>query len=155
VMPFENTIATVVVTGEELNRLVRAAYNARRGVYAESGLKVTLSQCPGQGRLKAVTLADGKPIALEKKYRVVMPDFLARGGDGLAPVLSSLPPGRIEMGTSRELNFREAMVSHWEKKKQDLIAPKPGRVKFLDDATTCSGPASDGRETSRANASSN
>ena len=155
VLPFENTIATVVVTGEELNRLVRAAYNARRGVYSESGLKVTLSQCPGQGRLKAVTLADGKPIALERKYRVVMPDFLARGGDGLAPVLSSLPPGRIEMGTARELNFLEAMVAYWEKKKQDLIAPKPGRVKFLDDATTCSGSALDGRETTRANASSN
>ncbi len=142
VMPFDNTIATVTVTSEELNRLVRAAYNARRGVYAESGLKVTLSQCPGQGRLKNVTLSDGKPIAPEKKYRVVMSDFLARGGDGMGPVLSSLPPNRIDLGTARGLNLREAIVAHWEKKKQDLVRPKPGRVKFLDDAATCSAPGS-------------
>jgi 5'-nucleotidase len=142
VMPFENTIATVVVTGEELTRLLRAAYNGRQGVYAESGLQIALSRCPGPGRLKSVVLADGKPIMAEKKYRVAMPDFLARGGDGLDAAISSLKPNQIDLGMSRSLNFREAMVAHWERKRQDLVAPKLGRVKILDDAAACSAPGS-------------
>src|SRR5215831_20339449 len=36
VLPFENTVANVIVTGEELTRLLQAAYGARRGVYQES-----------------------------------------------------------------------------------------------------------------------
>ena len=80
-----------------------------------------------------MTLADGKPIEPEKRYRVVMPDFLARGGDGLGPVLSSLPPGRIDLGTTRELNFRDALVAYWQKRRQAAgRRPPPGRITFVD-----------------------
>src|SRR5262249_35003912 len=72
VLPFENTVANVIVTGEELTRLLQAAYGARRGVYQESGLQVTLLRCPGIVRLKSVKLSDGAPIRLEQRYRVAM-----------------------------------------------------------------------------------
>ncbi len=137
VLPFDNTIATVTVTGDELRRLLQAAYGGRKGVFQISGLKVTLSRCPGQGRLRAFTQPDGRAISPERKYRVVMPDFLARGGDGLGPVLASLAPGKIDLGAERELNFRDALLGYWQKKKGELGAPKPGRLSFLDDAASC------------------
>src|SRR5262249_27898138 len=54
VMPFDNTVASLTLTGEELRRLLDAAYGARKGAYQVSGLRVSLSQCPGPGRLKGV-----------------------------------------------------------------------------------------------------
>jgi 5'-nucleotidase len=137
VLPFDNTVATVTLTGDELKRLLNAAYGARKGVFQISGLKVSISKCPGQGRLKNYVFSDGKQVVSEKRYRVVMPDFLARGGDGLGPVLGSLPPGRIDMGMTRGQNFRDALVDYWVKKAVPLVAPKPGRIAFVDDGSAC------------------
>jgi 5'-nucleotidase len=137
VIPFDNTVASLSVTGDELKRLLQAAYGARKGVFQESGLKVKLAVCAGADRLKSVTLADGKPVEAQKRYRVVVPDFLARGGDGLGPVIATLPAGRVDLGEERGLNFRDALVAHWQKKKADLVAPKLGRITFVEDAEKC------------------
>jgi 5'-nucleotidase len=138
VLPFDNTIATITITGEELRRLLLAAYGARKGVFQQSGLKIQLSRCPGQGRLKSFQLITGKPVVPTKQYKVVMPDFLARGGDGLGPVLSSLPRERIDFGMERSLSFRDAIVAYWQQQKRvELVAPKPGRLTFLDDGNSC------------------
>lgn len=137
VIPFDNSVSIITVTGEELIRLLHAAYGGHKGVFQVSGLKVTLAGCPGRGRMKAATLANGKPIVPEKRYRVVVPDFLARGGDGLGPVVQSLPPGRIDLGMSRPLNFREALVDYWKKKGEPLEAPAPGRITILGAKSGC------------------
>jgi 5'-nucleotidase len=137
VFPFDNTVATIIVTGEELRRLLHVAYGGRKGVFQVSGLRVTLSRCPGQGRLRAFTLPDGRPILADKRYRVVLPDFLARGGDGLGPVLSSLPPGRIDFGASRELNLRDSLVRWWQKRDAPLVAPPLGRIQFTNGTASC------------------
>ena len=137
VIPFDNTVATVTVTGDELKRLLQAAYGARKGVFQESGLKVRLSPCPGADRLKGVTLPDGKAVEPLRQYRVVLPDFLARGGDGLGPVMSTLPGNRVDLGEERPLNFRDALVAFWQKRKGDLVAPPLGRVTVVDDGEKC------------------
>lgn len=137
VIPFDNTIATVSVNGEELKRLLHAAYSSRKGVFQVSGLKVTVAPCPGQGRLRSFTMADGKPPRPDRTYRVVMPDFLARGGDGLGAVLASLPPGRIDFGDRRPLNFRDALVDHWQRRRPELTPPAPGRIQFSEPAGSC------------------
>ena len=137
VLPFDNTVAAVTLTGEELKRLLYAAYGSHKGVFQQSGLKVTLSRCPGTGRLKSWTLASGKPVEPARMYRVVMPDFLARGGDGLGPVLQSVPEGRIDLGLSREHNFRDLLVAHWSRRAAPLVPPQPGRTTFVDDGAAC------------------
>jgi 5'-nucleotidase len=142
VMPFENTVATLTVSGEEVSAILRAAYNARRGVYQVSGATVSLAACPGEGRFKGALLANGKPIVPGKQYKVVMPDFIARGGDGMAPAVASIAPSRIDFGTRRELNIRDAIASFWQKRKRELLAPKLGRVKMLPDAGSCPNPTS-------------
>jgi 5'-nucleotidase len=137
VLPFENTVATVILTGEELTRLLQAAYGGRRGVYQQSGLEVTLSRCGEAGKVKALKLADGKPLHPERRYKVTMPDFLASGGDGLAPFLSSLPPGRIDLGDSRELGLRDSVAEYLQKQRREILPPKAGRLKILEDAALC------------------
>lgn len=137
VLPFDNTIATLNVTGEQLKRLLTAAYNGHKGVFQESGLEIQLGACPGQGRLKAATLADGAPIQPEAHYRVVMPDFLARGGDGLGPVVTSLPAESIDLGMARPLGFRDALVAWWVAQHASLRAPTPGRVRFVPSGARC------------------
>ena len=137
VLPFENTVATVTLTGEELTRLLQAAYGGRRGVYQQSGLQLTVSRCGESGQIKTLKLADGKSLQLERRYKVTMPDFLASGGDGLAPVLSSLPPGRIDLGTSRELGLRDSVALFLQKQRREILPPKVGRVKILEDAAQC------------------
>lgn len=138
VIPFDNTVATLKVSGEELRRLLTAAFGARKGVFPISGIKVQLSKCPGEARLKGFTLANGKPMVPDQKYKVVTSDFLALGGDGLGPVMSSLAPGNVDLGSSRPNGFRDSLVAHWQAKKATLVAPKLGRVTYLDDGQECS-----------------
>jgi 5'-nucleotidase len=137
VLPFDNAISTLQVSGEELKRLLTAAYGSRKGVFQVSGLEVKLSRCPAPDRLKDVTVS-GRPLDLSRKYKVVMPDFLARGGDGLAPILSTIEPAQVDLGENRELNLRDALVDFWKKKKEQFDTPKAGRVAFLADGDKCS-----------------
>ncbi len=145
VMPFDNAVATLTLSGEELTRLMKAAYAGRKGVFQVSGLQVKLSKCVTPERLKGLTLEGGKAIAPAGTYRVVMPDFLARGGDGLAGVLTTIDPSRIDLGQNRELNFRDAMVAFWQNKKAPLEAPKLGRVTLVSDKEKCPPSEADGR----------
>lgn len=138
VLPFDNAISTLKLTGDELMRLLTAAYGSRKGVFQASGIEVKLSRCPTADRLKLVTLEGGKPLEPTKEYRVVMPDFLARGGDGLAPILSTIEPTQVDLGENRELNLRDALVDFWKKKKEAFAGPGRGRVSFLADGDKCS-----------------
>jgi len=142
VLPFENTVANVTVTGEELTHLLQVAYGARRGVYQVSGLQLTLLHCSDIVRLKTVKFSDGASIRPEQRYRVAMPDFLASGGDGMAPAVNSLPSGRIDLGTNRELGFRDSLVAFIEKHRRELVAPKPGRLTLVEDPRQCQSPGS-------------
>src|SRR5262249_15692012 len=141
VLPFENTVAKLTVTGEELIRLLEAAYGPRP-TYQGSGLQRALVRCPDITGLKVVKLSDGTPIRAEQRYRVAMPDFLASGGDGMAPAVSSLPPGRIDLGTNRELGLRDSLVAFIHKHRRELVAPKPGRLTLVEDPHQCQSPGS-------------
>jgi 5'-nucleotidase len=136
-IPFENSIAVVSVSAADLRRLLEAAYGARLGVFQVSGLKVSLDACPGAGRLEGLALPDGRPLPEGHRFRVAMPDFLARGGDGLGPVLDSLPPGSIDLGEGRELSFRDALVAHWQAQRHPLAPPPPGRIHLRAGRHTC------------------
>jgi 5'-nucleotidase len=137
VLPFDNTIAVVTVNGDELRRLLKAAYGAGSGVFQQSGLKVKLARCPGPERLRDVTLANGKPLEPGRLYRVVMPDFLARGAGGLGTVLSQLPPERIDLGIGRELILRDALATWWKSRGTPISAPATGRISYVEEGAPC------------------
>ncbi len=139
VLPFDNTVATVSMSGEELKRLLQLAYSGR-GVFQVSGLKVSLARCTGPQRFLGATLANGKPLEPGRLYRVVMPDFLARGGDGLGAVLGPLPPGRIDLGLMRPGTLREELIAFWQARKTPLVAPSPGRISYVESGGPCPPP---------------
>jgi 5'-nucleotidase len=136
VLPFDNTVASVSMTAEELKRLLQLAFSGR-GVFQVSGLKVTLDRCTGPERFKDATLPNGKKLDPKKLYRVTLPDFLARGGDGLGPALEPLPPGRIDLGETRPGTIRDELITYWQAQKKPLTAPAPGRVAYVERGGEC------------------
>jgi 5'-nucleotidase len=138
VLPFDNQIATLDLTGDQLRHLLLAAFGGRKGVFQFSGLEVKLGRCPSPDRLKSFSLPGGKAVDPLARYRVVMPDFLARGGDGLGPALAGIERERVDLGDNRGTNLRDELVTWFQDRKQPLVAPKPGRVVFLDGGGNCS-----------------
>lgn len=137
VLPFDNTVAFLALSGDELKRLLQVLYGDKSGVFQVSGLQVKLSRCPGPARFLSATLPNGRPLEPAKLYRVAMPDFLARGGDGLSPFLTSLPPGRIDLGESRPQLFRDELIAYWQGRKAPLAAPSLGRISYVDSGAPC------------------
>ena len=138
VIPFDNAVAVLDLTGEQLDRFLTAAFGGKKGVFQVSGLEVRLSRCVVPDRLRGFTLAGGKKIDPTRKYKVALPDFLARGGDGLAPVLATIDPSQVDLAENKGTNLRDDLISWWQSKKETFKAPKGGRVTFVDGGETCS-----------------
>ncbi|NVJ22399.1 5'-nucleotidase C-terminal domain-containing protein [Myxococcus sp. AM011] len=136
VLPFDNTLAVLTLSTAELKRLLEAAYG-RKGTFQVSGLKVKVEQCNGVSRLASVTLPNGKPLPASKRFRVAMPDFLARGGGGLEDVLKTLAPASIDLGEKQALTLRDALVEHWKTQKKPLVAPASGRLQHVTATAGC------------------
>ena len=77
VLPFQNTLVKMTLTGAQLKRVLG------RRVQAVSGLKVSWDTTQRANQLVSVTLADGTPIYDGDRYTVAVNDFMAVGGDGL------------------------------------------------------------------------
>lgn len=137
VLPFDNTVALLTLSGDELKRLLEVAYGTKKGVFQISGLQVKLNRCQGPGRFLGATFPNGKPLEPAKLYRVTMPDFLARGGDGLGVALAQLPPGRIDLGEKRPGTLRDELIAYWQGRKKPLATPTLGRISYVDSGTPC------------------
>jgi 2',3'-cyclic-nucleotide 2'-phosphodiesterase (5'-nucleotidase family) len=116
ILPFQNTIVKMSLSGAQLKRLLQ------RRVLAVSGIKVWWDITrPVASRLEAVTLANGQPIRDTDLYTVAVNDFMAAGGDGLA---------ELTQGTSAENTgtlLRDAVASYL-KKHPVVTAATDGRV---------------------------
>jgi 5'-nucleotidase len=128
--PFDNAVATLQLTAAELRALLEAIL-AHGRVPQQSGLKLAVAACPKGLQVMAVTLADGTALADGRVYRVVLPDYLARGGDGLEAFMAALPAERLDLGERRPLNFRDALAADLGRRGQPLAAPRPGRTEVV------------------------
>lgn len=138
VIPFDNAVATLELTGEQLDRVLTAAFASKKGVFQVSGLEVKLSRCVVPDRLRGFTLPGGKKWDPAKKYKVALPDFLARGGDGLAPVLATIDPAQVDLAENKGTNLRDDLIAWWQSHKESFKPPRGGRVTFIDSGETCS-----------------
>jgi 5'-nucleotidase len=82
ILPFENSISVVTLTGAELIDLFRRAVEGT----AHSGLEVSgavieLRSDPEGNRTVQAVKVDGKPVDPGASYRVAMNSFMASGGD--------------------------------------------------------------------------
>lgn len=87
ILPFDNKLMKVEVDGktvwEALENGVKAYPNAAGQFLQVSGIKYTFDPSKEVGsRIVDVTMSDGTKLDLNKKYTVVINDFMAGGGDG-------------------------------------------------------------------------
>ncbi len=136
VFPFDNTVATLNVTGQELVELLEALLSSNHGVPQTSGLQFTATYCGRTARISEI-LIGGKPLDRKRLYRLTTSDFLALGGDGLGPVLAKIPAERKDLGHRRELNMRDGLAAWLTTRGGELTAKVDGRMKLI----TASDPA--------------
>ena len=88
VSPFGNTICTVMLTGKELAAYLEKAINMEKdtGAFAQiSGATIVVSR-----KKISQVLIRGKILSDSKKYKLVIPSYIAAGGDGY-PKMSTHP----------------------------------------------------------------
>ena len=132
VSPFDNYPAKVTLTGAQLVDILRVMADGRRGIaQISSGLRYTIdaSRPVGSDRLVAVTLADGTPIDPQKLYTVVMPDFVALGGDGTQDVMKNVPEDRLQVYFAQPI--REVLIEQLKKLPQPLTPKVEERITML------------------------
>jgi len=131
--PFDNAVATLKLTPQEVRALLEALL-AHGRTPQQSGLRMEVGVCPAGLRLLGVTLPDGTPLVDGRLYRVVLPDYLALGGDGLEAFMAGLPPDRRDLGERRPLNMRDALAEDLTRRGEPLVAPKAGRTSMVQGA---------------------
>jgi len=145
VFPFDNRLATVQLTGLQVQQMVATLLANSHGVPHVAGLRlqVTCDRSHGGRRLDRITDASGAALDPARVYTVVISDFLLSGGDGLGAVLKPLPQGRKQIFEHRMV--REVVVKYLESSPR----PMPGPATEQDPAVTTRGCAASGSRMNR------
>lgn len=132
VSPFDNYPTMVIMTGAQLVDLLRHTSTGARGIMQVSGVKYTFDAAKkGLERFVSATLEDGRPIEPEKLYSVIMPDFVAMGGDGADAVTSTIPKDRFTIFYAAPL--RDVLIAELKKHEGVPLEPKvDGRITVLN-----------------------
>ncbi len=113
VLPFDNFVSVLEVTGKELKQILRSAFSGPRGMFPVSGLTLKIielsSGAPSEdldgnhkidpwemNRLIEVRLEDGRKVEDSKRYTLAMNDFMASGGDDLGWAIKQVPESRVK-----------------------------------------------------------
>ena len=132
VMPFDNTIVTMDLTGEQVTLALDQALRGSR-VTQVSGVRYVVDiKKPALQRITAITLADGKPLDPQQKYKVAVNNFMASGGDQY----DALANGANRSDTGRLI--RDAMmkwVAQLKSAGKTLDLQRDGRITSADGAS--------------------
>jgi 5'-nucleotidase len=150
-MPFDNAIAIMKVTGQELLNILRVAESGSRGLASVSGLSIKLidlsleapvDDLSGDGKLEIwetnrileVRKSNGEPIDPNGHYTLATLDFLVLGGDDLKWPMSKVPMSRIQLDIG--ILVRDALLHFVEKnspintESHPLLDPTHPRISF-------------------------
>ncbi len=125
VMPFENEVILIDLTGAEIIQVVREGLQSRGGEPI-SGVKATLEGTPENAPL-IVTWADGRPIDPKATVRVATSDYLYGSGDSMP----TLKKGRNPFTTG--LTIRQVLLDACKdlnEQHRPLLPPAGGRYVF-------------------------
>jgi 5'-nucleotidase len=132
VMPFDNRLAVVRMTGTQLLELFRRNAGGSHGVLVPSGMRVTV-RCSGATMELALSRESGEPIAPEKLYSVALSDFLASGGDNFG----GLVPSQTEQATSPNITMfddvvlRELILEELQRYRGPLLSGEMGPPRVM------------------------
>lgn len=125
VLPFDNRLALLRMTGANLVDLYERNLQGAHGVLVPSGLTVDAS-CVGRKLVVTLRGPEGKPLDPAKTYTVAVSDFLASGGDNFGAILPSLPPGSLRYFDS--LMLREISLAELQRYKGPFLSGQEGAV---------------------------
>ncbi|MFL6245009.1 MAG: bifunctional metallophosphatase/5'-nucleotidase [Thermoanaerobaculia bacterium] len=131
VSPFDNYPTLVILTGAQLVDLLRATSTGQRGIMQVSGIRYTYDASKkGLERFQSAVLENGQPIDPEKLYTVIMPDFIAAGGDGAADVMKGVPADRVQISYAAPI--RDVLIQQLTGQRQPLEPKVEGRITVLN-----------------------
>jgi 5'-nucleotidase len=82
VLPFNNTLVTMDLTGEQVRQALEEGISERYGIVQVSGLTWAYDDsAPAGSRVVRVTLPDGSAVDPAATYRIATNNFMAAGGD--------------------------------------------------------------------------
>ncbi len=82
IMPFDNRITTLYMTGKDLKDVLEQGLSDAPGVPQVSGLRYAFRSAAPKGSQLVWAELDGRRLDDEAVYSVTAPDFLVQGGDG-------------------------------------------------------------------------
>ncbi len=108
VLPFDNTLGAVTVTGQFLKDLIedKVAYGGS-GMYV-GGMKVRVDRSRPKGERVVSLEIGGKPYEPDKQYRLVTTDYLLEGNSGMEKLAALRDQAAVESGVF----MREAVVEY-------------------------------------------
>jgi 5'-nucleotidase len=137
VSPFDNYPAVVIMTADQIAEMLRLTTSGNRGILQVSGIHYTIDMAKDadkdpsvRNRIASITLPDGRPLDPQHLYTVVMPDFIAAGGDGVMDLMKSIAPDRVQIFYARPI--RDTMVEVLKKWNRPLTPALEGRIKILN-----------------------
>jgi len=140
VLPFENQLSLLTVTGVELKKIIRVANSGVRGFYGISGLKlkvIDLKYSAPQNdlnhdgkispwetnRLVDIRFPNGSRIRNHHMYKLVTIDYLVQGGEHFKWVMSKIPQERIVMNVG--IGIRDTVSEYISKSGPINTVAKP------------------------------
>lgn len=131
VSPFDNFPALVTMTGKQIWDFLRLTATGPRGIMQVSGIRYVVDAARDKpDSVLSVTLENGQPIDPDETYRVVMPDFVAAGGDGTMEVMSEVGAENVQIFFARPL--REVLIAELKKRREPLVPKTEGRITILN-----------------------
>ncbi len=125
VIPFDNTIVTVTLTGAQVLDVLEQGVSPTTCIQL-SGIAITYDPRKPRGqRIASATLPGGKPVDPAARYTVATNDFMAQGGDGF--VTFAKGQGLVDTGVL----VREALQQQLERLTaagKPLAPATPGRI---------------------------
>ncbi len=83
VLPFQNTLITLKLTGDQLKKTLEHGLVSSIGMVAISGIRVQFdTKNPAGKQVASLLLTDGTPVDDSKLYSITTNDFVLAGGDG-------------------------------------------------------------------------
>ena len=125
VMPFDNTIVTMTLTGAEVKLALEQALRSDR-VTQISGIRFTYDpDLPDLKRIVSITMADGSAFDEARSYKVAANNFMASGGDNY----DALGKGRDRAESGQVIRAAiEDYVSALTKAGRTLDLKNDGRI---------------------------
>ena len=123
IQPFGNVLYRLTVTGASLRGYFERLVSRRPNVHISGATIMYDSTRMSGNRITSVRMADGRPLRDDRRYTLVLNDFLVTGGDGLGLAGTAL---RTDVLPSVDL---DALVNYLRTRPQPVRGPSD--VRFI------------------------